>query len=89
MAEFESPTYVLDLSHSLNRAHIEGAEPNTPLKVLVVPESDLSAKPIAATGLLSADSTSFSVEVVTPAGTQSHTWTWAFLKKALAARRDS
>ncbi len=84
MAEFESPTYVLALSNSLNRAHIEGAQPNTPLKVLVVPESDLSAKPIAATGLLSTDSKSFSVEVVTPAGTQSHTWTWEHLKSALA-----
>lgn len=88
MAEFESPAYVLDLENSLNRAHIESAKPNVPFTVLVVPDTDLSATPIAATGLLNADATFFSVEVVTPVGTQTHSWTWEFLRNALAARRS-
>jgi hypothetical protein len=89
MAEFESPSYVLDLANSINCAHIESAKPNVSFRVLVVPESDLSAASMSATGLLSVDSTSFSVTVETPAGTQEHSWPWESLRDALAARRGT
>ena len=88
MAEFECPTYVIDLANSLNRAHIESAKPDIPINLLVVPENDLAAKSIHATGLLSTDGTSFSVQVATTAGTQAHTWNWDFLKNAIHARRN-
>ena len=87
MEEFEFPTYVLDLTNSLNRAHIESAKPDVPIVVCVIPES--GGESILAKGLLNAQSTSFSVEVVTPAGTQTHSWSWDFLKDALASRRST
>lgn len=87
MEEFESPTYVLDLANSLNCAHIESAKPGVPVEVRVVPEA--GGESILAKGLLNSESTSFSVEVVTPAGTQTHSWTWEFLKDALEYRRNS
>ena len=87
MPEFESPTYFLDLDHSLNRATIESAKPNKKIKVLVIPEGDKSAKPIAATGELSEDSTVFHVIVVTAAGQQSHTLNWSDLQDQLRAYR--
>ena len=71
MKQFESPTYILDLDHSLNRATIEGATPNKKIKVLVRPEHDAASKPIAATGELSANSQMFDVVVVTDQGEQS------------------
>ncbi len=88
MSEFESPTYVLHLADSVTRACIESAMPNIPINVLVVPENNLSAPPIKAKGMRSIDGDSFTVEVVTSAGTQTHEWTWAFLKDAVIARND-
>src|SRR5947207_15683125 len=63
MHQFESPTYVLDLRHSLNRATIESAKPNKKIRVLVIPEDDPSAEPIAADGTLSPDGKLFHVVV--------------------------
>jgi len=88
MAEFECPTYVIDLSISSNWAHIESAKPDIPINLLVVPENDLATKPIIATGVRSNDGTSFSVQVITTAGTQAHTWIWDSLKNAIHVRRN-
>jgi len=88
MPEFEFPTYVLHLADSRNRACIESAIPNTPISVLVVPEHDLGAIPTKAKGLRSVDGASFTVDVVTPMGTQTHEWTWAFLENAVNAYND-
>lgn len=88
MAEFECPTYVIALANSLNRAHIESAKPDIPINLLVVPENDLTSKPIRATGVCSTDGTSFSVQVATTAGTQAHTWIWDSLKNAIHVRRN-
>ncbi len=85
MQEFESPTYILDFRNSLNRSTIESAKPNKEIQVLVRPEDDPSAKPIAATGKLSEDGTVFHVVVVTTAGQQSHTWDWSTLQDAIGA----
>ncbi len=89
MQEFESPTYVLDLRNSLNRSTIASAKPNKEIRVLLRPDGDTSAKPIAATGKLSEDGTVFHVVVVTSAGRQSHTWDWSTLLDAISAYRDS
>ncbi len=87
MKEFESPTYYLDLDHSLNRATIEGAQPNKKIKVLVKRTDNASALPIAATGELSADRQLFHVVVVTADGEQAHNWSWSTLQAAIEARR--
>jgi hypothetical protein len=39
MQEFESPTYVLDLKDTLNRARIERAELGAPIEVFVRPDN--------------------------------------------------
>ena len=87
MQEFESPTYVLDLRNSLNRSTIESAKPNKEIRVLVRPEDDPSAGPVAATGKLNEDGTVFHVVVVTATGQQSHTWNWSTLQDAISAYR--
>lgn len=87
MKEFESPTYILDLDHSLNRATIEGAEPNKKIKVLVRPEKDTVSKPIAATGELIENGKIFHVVVVTDRGEQSFDWMWGLLQSEIDARR--
>ena len=89
MPEFKSPTYVLDLRKSFNRATIESAKPNKEIKILVRPEEDALAEPIAATGKLSEDGTVFHVVVVTTAGQQSHSWNWSTLQEAIGTYRDS
>ena len=87
MKEFDSPVYVLDLRSSLNRATIESAQPGKPIKVLVRPEGDESAKPIAANGVQSNDGKKFRVTVQTDAGQQTHEWTWSTLQEALRPYR--
>jgi hypothetical protein len=86
MQAFETPTYYLDVDHGLNRATLESAKQNKPMTVLVRAENDRPAPPIKATGILVGPD--FHVEVVTAQGKQCHTWTWAFLCDALAARRN-
>ncbi len=88
MEVFESPTYVLDLRDSRNRATIESVKPNKQIRVLVRPENDPLAAPIIATGKLSDDGAVFDVLVVTRAGRQSHSWTWNTLQDALRGYRD-
>lgn len=85
MEQFDEPTYYLDLSHSLNRATLESAKPNKAMPVLVKAAGDRSAPPIKATGALVGPE--FHVEVVTAQGQQHHSWTWAFLRDALADYR--
>jgi hypothetical protein len=87
MAEFESPTYILDLRDSLNCATLEGASPGEEIQVLVRPENDEASAPIRATGTLSSDSQTFQVVVTTSAGEQTHSWNYDTLKDALRARR--
>lgn len=89
MPEFESPTYVLDLRHSLNRSTIESVKPNKEVQVLVRPEEDPAAKPITAIGKLSEDGKVFHVVVFTTVGQQSHTWNWSTLEEEIRAYRGS
>jgi hypothetical protein len=70
----------------LTRTRLESAKPNKEVTVLVKPENDQSAEPIKATGKLVGSE--FRVEVVTVQGRQVHTWTWEFLRDALATYRN-
>lgn len=87
MKEFDSPTYILALEHSLNRATIEGAKPNKKIKVLVRPENDTTSKPIAATGELIENGQIFHVVVVTDQGEQSFDWMWGMLQSEIDSLR--
>ena len=85
MAEFESPTYALDLRHRSNCLSIASAKPGQEIRVLVRPEDDATAQPIVATGTLSNDGTSFSVVVMGEDGAQqTHDLCYRDLLKALS-----
>ena len=88
MAEFESPTYILDLRHGLNRATLVGAIPGKEIDVLVRPEDDEFAQPTRAKGTLSADGQFFEVVVSTGSGEQTHSWNFEVLKSAIRAHRE-
>ena len=85
MAEFESPTYALDLRHQSNCLSIASAKPGQEIRVLVRPEDDATAELTIATGTLSNDGTSFSVVVTGPDGAQqTHDLCYRDLLKALS-----
>lgn len=84
MAEFESPTYVLDFRDRLNCSRIQAANPGKEIRVLVRPEHDVTAKPIIAKGIRSLDGASFSVMVTTAAGEQTHDWGYKDLLDAIS-----
>jgi hypothetical protein len=87
MAEFESPTYVLDLRNKSNCSRIESAKVGKEIQVLVRPENDSMAQPIVAMGILSKDATSFCVVVKTADGEQTHDWGYNDLLEAISAHR--
>ena len=88
MAEFDNPTYVIDLTNSRNISYIEHAEPRVSFALYVVPDHDATSKPVLATATLNAKSTQLSVHVETATGAQDHVWTWDYLKDAIEARRS-
>lgn len=88
MAEFESPTYYLDLPAKSVRSSIESAKPGKTVQVRVRSAEDPTAASIGAKGTLNLDSTEFRVVVKTPAGEQTHVRGWVELCKDLAALRE-
>ena len=86
MAEFESPTYVLDLRDKSNCSRIESAKPGKEVQVLVRPENDSMAQPIKAMGTRSKDGTSFNVVVTTADGKQTFDWDHNVLKNAISVQ---
>lgn len=87
MAEFESPTYVLDLRDSSNCSRIQSCKPGKEIQVLVRPEQDATVKPIMAKGIRSHDGASFSVVVTTADGKQTHEWGYTDLLEAISVHR--
>ena len=88
MAEFEAPTYYLDLKDKSTRSRIESARPGQTVQVRVRSAEDLSAAPLVAKGTRNLGSTEFQVVVETPAGEQTHVRGWVELCKDLAALRE-
>lgn len=84
MAEFESPTYVLEFRDRSNRSRIQSAKPGKEIQVLVRPELDVTAKPIIAKGLRSDDGETFTVIVTTAVGEQTHDWGYKDLLDAFS-----
>lgn len=87
MAEFESPTYVLDLRDRSNCSRIESAKPGKEIRVLVRPEHDTTVRPIVAKATLSNDGASFFVVVTTADGEQTHDWGFKDLLEAISVHR--
>ncbi len=85
MPEFDTPTYYLDLEHSLNRATIESAKEGATIAVLVRSESDPDAAPIRATATRNGEG--FFVVVETELGRQSFSIEWDSLVRDVNARR--
>ena len=85
MAQFESPTCVLNLRHPSNCLSIASAKPGQEIRVLVHPEDDATAQLIVATGNLSNDGTSYPVVVTTADDAQqTHDLCYRDLLKALS-----
>lgn len=63
MADFESPTCILNLRHPTNCLNIRTARSDEAIRVLVYPEDDATKKLLEAVGTLSNDGKSFSVVV--------------------------
>jgi hypothetical protein len=70
MAEFYSPTYVLDLRDRSNCSRIEHAQPGEEMWVLVRPVDDSAAPSILAKATLRKDGASFSVAIPRNDGVQ-------------------
>lgn len=86
MAEFDSPTYYLDLKDKSTRSRIQTARPGgKPVQVRVRSEEDPKAQPLVAEGTLNLDSTEFKVVVKTHEGEQAHVRDWTELRKAIDA----
>ena len=82
MAEFDRPTYVLDLRDKIVRQRIENAIPNRVVNVLVRTDPDRGSPSIAARGVLT-DEGMFDIKVVTSDGEQNFTWNYKFLLDAV------
>jgi hypothetical protein len=82
---FDVPVYILDLSLSWNRDHVETAKIWQPIKVLARPEGQPDAEPTAAIGVRSAEG--FDVTVTTVHGTQKWHLAWELLLDGIAIER--
>ena len=89
MENFNDPVYVFDFRTTLNCATTESANPGQEIPVLVRLERDLTGPAVRATGKRSADGQSFTIDVKTTEGLQTHSWTWTTLLEAIRIHRGT
>lgn len=80
--------YVIDFGNHSNRLRLEAAVPGRPIKVVVRDPAHPDGPPMHGTGVLSADSRSFSLDVMTADGTHHQTCDWAAISAALDAESE-
>src|SRR5580765_2595903 len=81
MTPSSSLTYVINFRDSANCSRIQNAQPGEEIMVLVHPEQEPLADPLAAKGSRSQDGTLFVVEITTADGApQSFEWEYPLLK---------
>lgn len=89
MEDFEEPTYIFDFRDTLNCIRVEGAKPGQQLNVLVRKTKETAAPGTKALGIRSKNGDTFTIQVTTPEGVQSHDWTWEFLMDAIKIHRGT
>ena len=81
MTPSDSLTYVINFRDSANCTRIQNAQPGEEILVLLHPEQEFLAEPLAAKGMRSQDSTLFLVEFAMADGApQTFEWEYPLLK---------
>lgn len=80
--------FIIDLSNHSNRLRLEAAVPGRTMKVVVRDPAHPDGPPMHGTGVLSADRSSFSLDVMTDHGMHHQTCDWAKISAALDAESE-